>query len=85
MEVTCPVCGTIFPKKTKNHVFCKRKCFKIDYNRRSKKEANSTEYPSFLCLKCGKRTKLEFNPKKDIKEWSDFVCSRCGYKNNIDF
>lgn len=85
MEVACPICGTIFTKRTKNHKFCVRKCFKIYYNKKLKKEAASSRCPDFICPKCGKVTELEFNPKKDIKKWSDFVCLFCGYKNNIRF
>ena len=85
MKIACPICGTIFTKKTKNHRFCVRKCFKIDYNRRLKEEAISNKYPSFVCPKCNKAIELEFAPKKDIKKWSDFLCPFCGYKNNIRF
>lgn len=85
MEVACPVCGTMFTKKTKNHTFDKRKCFKIAYNRKLKEEATSSKCPSFICPECGKMTKLEFTPKKNIKKWSDFLCPFCGYKNNIRF
>ena len=84
MKITCPVCKTKFTPKTKNHTFCKRRCFKIDYNKRLQKK-NLGKNPSFLCPKCEKVTKLNFNPKKNTKEWRNFKCSFCGYKNSFDY
>ena len=85
MKVICPVCGTSFVKKTKNHVFDKRRCFKIDYNRRLRKGSGPKVYPNFLCPKCGELTKLDFNPKKNAVKWNNFICPSCNYKNNFNY
>lgn len=83
MKVICPICKTKFTPRTKNHVFDKRKCFKIDYNRRLKEKVNI--YPTFSCPDCKKATELTFNPKKSVRKWSNFICPYCGYKNNLDY
>jgi predicted RNA-binding Zn-ribbon protein involved in translation (DUF1610 family) len=84
MKISCLVCGTLFEPKTKNHIFCKRRCFKIDYNKRLR-EKNLGGSPNFLCPKCEKITKIKFDPRKNAKKWNDFTCSHCGYKNNINY
>ena len=84
MKVICPVCKTKFTPKTKNHTFCKRKCFKIDYNRRLR-EKNLGGNPSFLCPRCKKLTKLDFNPKKNTLKWNNFICPNCNFKNNFNY
>ena len=79
----CVTCGKLFKPKTVHHKFCKRPCFKKDYNKRLRKKAKV--YPNFLCPKCNKLAKLDFNPKKNTTKWSEFVCPYCGYKNNFDY
>lgn len=74
----CLYCGSYFLPRAKNHVFCKRSCFRASYNKKMKKK-NLDECPSFLCPKCGKLTKLDFDPRKNTKKWTNFVCE-CGYK-----
>lgn len=84
--VTCPVCGTVFPKKTKDHMFCKRRCFKIDYARRKREEKNDeSHFPQFCCPDCGKITQLDFNVKKEPGKWIGFHCPHCAYQNELEF
>jgi len=36
-------------------------------------------YPSYICPKCGKKSKLTFHPKVSINKWINLKCPYCGH------
>lgn len=83
MKRKCPICGVRFKPKHDKHIFCVRSCFRVDYNKRLREKSNTK--PSFSCPKCGKLTKLNFDPRKNHVKWNNFVCPNCNYKNNSNY
>ena len=77
----CPTCGKSFIGKTFRHSFCCRKCFKKAYRLKKKEEF----FPSYICLYCGKKIKLDFYPKKDKDKWKNFLCPYCNKKQVTNF
>ena len=71
----CPVCGNPFEQRNKNHVFCNRRCFKIEYRKR----INQESFPEFICPQCKTKTELDFHPMDSETAWVDFQCPICGY------
>lgn len=76
----CPVCGKPFSPKTYRHIFCHRRCFKLDYRKRMKEE----HFPVFNCPNCGTKTELDFSPQKNESIWEKYKCPICGYNNLED-
>jgi len=35
--------------------------------------------PYFVCPKCGKKVRLNFYPKYELKKWKKFKCSNCKF------
>lgn len=71
----CLICGNTFVPITYRHKFCCRKCFIIYY----RKQAKIEDFPYYICQNCGKKTKLKFNPKTDIKKWENYKCPACKF------
>ena len=78
----CKVCQTKFIAKRENQQFCKRKCFRQDYTRRTR-EANSVKkFPAYKCPICAEKYELDFSPAKDQKRWQKWVCIKCKKTND---
>jgi hypothetical protein len=78
----CKVCATKFIAKRENQQFCKRKCFRQDYTRRTR-EANSVKrFPTYTCPVCTEKYELDFSPAKDQKKWAKFTCTKCKITND---
>lgn len=71
--IKCHTCGNLFEPKTYRNIFCSRGCFMKFYRMEEKKE----EYPSYICPNCRKMTRLNFDPKKSVREWMEFKCPFC--------
>lgn len=67
-----PGCDSLFESYKSNHVFCSRKCYLKD--RREKKAEK--KYPVFICDKCGKSSKLNFDPTT-IDGYFQFIKTKC--------
>lgn len=71
----CPVCGEKFEKKKYDHLYCRRKCFKIAYRKKMKIET----FPSYKCPECNQLSALTFFPKHDLDSWTKYKCPHCGH------
>ena len=76
----CPICGELFTPKTKKHIFCKRKCYKISY----RKQKNIQNFPKFICPQCKTKIELNFHPKNNNSAWEKFQCPICNYNPSKD-
>ena len=72
----CKNCNKEFVPKSKNNIFCCRKCFKKNYLAREK-EKEETSFPEFTCPRCGQHIKLNFHPAKDVYRWANYQCPGC--------
>lgn len=77
----CLQCGKDFYRRTKKHFFCCKSC----YNKYYSKELENNKFPEVICQKCGKKTKLNFNPKKDFQKLKEFKCSHCDHQKSKDY
>lgn len=71
----CKNCGKEFMGVGRRNIYCSKKCFRKVYDEKNKEE----KYPEFICPKCNKRTKLDFNPKLEYPLWKKFNCPECHY------
>lgn len=82
IEKVCKVCGIPFIAKRENQQFCKRKCFRIDYSRRTRENNAVKRFPIYKCPACGHVHELDYSPAKDQKRWSKFSCEKCKITND---
>jgi DNA-directed RNA polymerase subunit RPC12/RpoP len=73
----CLICGQEFSPKTYRHVFCSRKC-----SNKNRLEKDKSSFPSLICQNCGERFKLDFDPKKNIRELERVVCPHCNTRKD---
>jgi len=69
----------------KDGIYPTSKCYKelYDFVVSQKNEAlkqQREENPTWICVVCGKKIQLSFNPIKDKKAWTAFFCPFCGHK-----
>lgn len=75
------ICKKRFIPKTYRHVFCSRKCFKLEY----KNSMKENKYPLFICPNCRKKIKLDFHPRSSFIKWKKFKCEYCDFTPMAEF
>jgi len=77
-KISCLVCGKKFLPKSEKNYYCCRRCFKKAYYHKKKgEELNLKEYPFFICPKCLKQIKLDFDPATESTRWLHYSCPNC--------
>ena len=82
IKKVCKVCSTPFIAKRENQRFCKRRCFRIDYSRRTREANSIKKFPSYICPACGHKHELDYSPAKEQKRWEAFICTKCKISND---
>lgn len=75
----CKRCNKSYSPTAFVQLFCCKQCYQADYadRKRKAKVVTEQEMPIFACQFCGIRTRLKFDPTRDLKSWTDFVCPAC--------
>lgn len=81
IEKICKVCGIPFIARRENQQFCRRKCFRIDYSRRTRENNAIRRFPTYRCPNCGHMHILAYSPAKEQKRWEEFSCEGCEITN----
>ena len=76
----CAVCTTEFLAINRTQLYCKRRCFKKAYYKKTKAklEALGKRSAVYSCPICDHDTVLSFDPVKQWIEFTMFVCPHCG-------
>lgn len=94
MNVTrnCKVCGKRFTAIKQTQFFCKRKCFKKDYYKRTKEAIAQQQKinpffgkPLYKCPMCANECHVPFDPVKSYAAFDLFVCPFCGIPRVVVF
>jgi len=78
VENRCTQCGTPFKQRHLKHKFCSRQCYSRYYRTQHK-----TQFPTYICPNCGKKTQLDFYPNTSKYKWSLFRCAGCDSKKDF--
>jgi DNA-directed RNA polymerase subunit RPC12/RpoP len=91
LQRVCKTCESNFEAFKTSQMFCCRECFRQDYYARQKIKKDkdlliiAKKFPEYNCHGCGKRSPLDFQPKKNIAKYDKYCCPFCGFSVREDW